>query len=159
MTSGGVPELAKALLDDSCHLGEGLAQFAHNWGKIGKCFERVVPKSVDFDWLANARRDFAAVNSRIHPGQLDTGFARVEQAIRLVNVNAIACPLEVAIDDLEKCRKQSHESFTILRGFVILTKRLDVPECGIDGVVLWTAARIGEAVGKHAAVDISGEQK
>ena len=44
-------------------------------GKFRANGERVQPERLNFHWLANARRDLATIDARVHPGELLTVFA------------------------------------------------------------------------------------
>src|SRR5262245_24106278 len=62
--------------------------------------ERVIPEGVDLDRLANARRDYPIADLRIHPGELDAGFARAQEAIAGINADAVARAMHMMVDDI-----------------------------------------------------------
>src|SRR6516164_8010927 len=105
VTGRGVPEFGEALLHHSRHFCKRLCQPSCHWRETCERLKRVVPKRIDFDWLASSRRDFTAVHTRIHPSQLHASLTSVEQTIRVIHVNAIAGSLEVTVDDLQQRRE------------------------------------------------------
>src|SRR6266487_6973151 len=52
-------------------------------GKFRANGERVQPECLNFHRLANARRDLATIDARVHPRELLTVFASCEQSIPL----------------------------------------------------------------------------
>src|SRR5438552_7901841 len=52
-------------------------------GKFRANGERVQPERLNFHWLADTGSDFAAIDARVHPGELLAVFARCEQSIQI----------------------------------------------------------------------------
>src|SRR6266487_2973559 len=52
-------------------------------GKFRANGERVQPERLNFHWLANTRSDLAAIDTRIHPGELLAVFASREQSVSI----------------------------------------------------------------------------
>src|SRR5690606_5251400 len=62
--------------------------------------QRVIPEGVYLDRLADAWGHHPAADFRIHPGELQPFFARVEQAVGRVYVDVVTRATLVPIDDL-----------------------------------------------------------
>ena len=71
-------------------------QILHN----AKC---VVPERLNFDWLSAARRYDPVPDLSVHPGQLDTGFSRGEQAAGIQFDSVTSAP-NMPADNIRKHR-------------------------------------------------------
>ena len=70
--------IPKARLKGSAtHFKDGLP----TRGELRADRERIQPERLDFHRFADARRNFAPVNARVHPGELVARFAGGEQTI------------------------------------------------------------------------------
>ena len=81
---------------------EGLARFFIGSGPVGQILpgqaQRVEPKRLDFDRLADARRDDPVADLGIHPSQLHARHAAGQQPIGIA-ANAVARAVAVAGED------------------------------------------------------------
>ena len=115
----------------------------------------VVPQGVDLDRLAAPRGHHPVADLGVHPGQLHAGLPRAQEAVGLVLAYAVARPLPVPADDVGQPRVELGEERVILRGGVIGADGLDVPERGVDRVVLRRLAGVGETVGQESVPTMS----
>src|SRR5258708_28155519 len=152
-----IPELAETgnracgeLLVKSGGLAEMLGELRHG-------FQSVQPECIDFDRLSSAGSNHPIADLGVHPRELYAWSAAVEQAIDRIEVNVVARAFDVGVDDICKHRKKFFQSLSIVGGFEIVANRFEIPERGVDGVVLRSVSCIGKIIGKHAAIDKSGK--
>src|SRR5882724_7531722 len=127
--------------------------------EAGHRAERVVPERVDLDRLAGAWRDDPVTHLRVHPGELDAGLARPEEAVGGILLDPVARALTVEPHDLLEHREQLFEQPVVSRRRVIGADRLDVPEGRVHGVVLRRLAGVGKSVRQHPTVHEPGERR
>jgi hypothetical protein len=119
--------------------------------------ERVDPKRLHLDRLADARRDHPVADLGVHPGELHAGHARREKAV-FVHADAEARTMTIAMQDLlHGVRQPLCQSFVKpARSREKIVDGDDVPERGVDRVEFWLLAGVGKAVRKHAFGDRIG---
>ncbi len=115
--------------------------------------ERVVPKRGDLYRLSHARRHDPVVDFGIHPGELHAGRACNDQSVG-IHVDVVPCPVAIIVDNARQRRPYRAQRLEIAGRIDVRGDGLDVPERGVDGVVLGRLAGFGEKVRQHAAVDI-----
>ncbi len=123
----------------------------------------VQPERLDLDRLADPRRDRAAVDARVHPGELRARLAGRDQAV-LATVDPVARALREAADDGEDGSLDARPLLgdvdeRAARGREIRVGRDDVEERGVDRVVLGLGAAIGEAVRQEAVLHDAGPRE
>src|ERR1700726_1926937 len=84
-----IPEFAEALFYALRQLCEGLGGLFCRQSETSHGFQRIKPQCIDLNGLSDSWRHYPVADFRIHPGELNAGFAGVKQAIGLVNVNLI----------------------------------------------------------------------
>src|SRR5207247_4702079 len=95
-----VGEMAARLVPEARHEGapRPLVEIGPALGEAAPDAERVQPERLDLDRLADARRDHPVTHLGVHPGELDAGLARGEEAV-VIEVDAVAGPGRVARED------------------------------------------------------------
>src|SRR3989442_1126948 len=78
-------------------------------GEPGHRDERVVPEGVDLDRFADPRRHHPVAHLRVHPGELDPGLARREQAVRGILPDSAAPSRAMPAGDLLQHGEQGPE--------------------------------------------------
>ena len=117
--------------------------------------QRVEPEGLHLDRFADARRDHAVADLRVHPGELHPGHAGGEEPVG-VHADAVARAGAVTGDDpadgvLQQLLVGRSQRDAARAGRLEqLVRRDHVPERGIDRVVFRLFARVREAVWHHA---------
>ncbi len=123
--------------------------------------ERVQPQGLHLDGLADPGRDDPVSHLRVHPGQLDAGLPRGEQAVG-VGLDPISRPARVARQDrLDRALEARHgrprrRPAGRGHGLEVIVDRDDVPERRVDRVVLGLGALVGKKIWQHALGDGAG---
>jgi len=126
-------------------------------GEVRHRAEGVIPEGIDLHRLAPAGRDHPIPDLGVHPGELETGGARAEQAVFRVHADAEAGTLAIVVDDGFEGGKDPDQAPRLREGGGVGAPGLQVPEGGVDAVVGRLAARPGEVVGQQALVQEPGE--
>ena len=84
-------------------------------------------------------------------------FAGAQQAVILVNANAIAGAGDLPGNDFLQHREHLSQGLGVVAGLYIGAPGLDVPQCGIGGVVGERLASSGEQIGQHALIGEAGK--
>jgi hypothetical protein len=130
-----IPEFCETLLIHVRHSLKGFPRFPGDWRKLDHGVESVVPKGVDFYGLGDSRRYDPIANLCIHPGELHSVLARVEETVGFIHMNVISSALDVSINYLGRGWIKFRQGCRIVRGIKILPDGFEGPKCGIHGVV------------------------
>src|SRR5207247_762123 len=121
-------------------------------GEVFHDSKGIVPKSLYLDRLAGARSDNPVADFRIHPSQLNTRLARVQEPV-LVNFDVVSRALDVPADDLlQRGIETLPHEIVIARLSGKRVDRLEEPQSRVDGVIFRFLARVRKSIGQHPAI-------
>ena len=126
-------------------------------GHIFHGAERVKPQSLNLDGLAVSRRDDPVTDLGIHPGELNSRIAGLDQPIG-IHLDAVASSPYVPFDNIrhDGIEVISHER--IICG--VLQQRahgFEVPERRVDRVVFGSFSGIWKTIRQHSPIHVFGE--
>ena len=117
-----------------------------------------MPQCVDLDRLADARRDDPVADLRVHPRQLHTWLADVQQPVLRIDMDPVTRALAMPVHDLLECGVEIGEERTIRCRIEIGGHGVEVPEGGVRRVVLGSLATVREAIWQHALARVRGKR-
>ena len=121
--------------------------------EVGGDAQRPIPQRVDFHGLADTRRDHVIADARVHPGQLHPWLASAQQSV-VIRFDAVPRAAHVPIDDVVEHGIERDRQVPVTAALDIGVDCVEIPQRGIDGVVLRRFVRIRKAIGQHALADM-----